>query len=92
MNPRHLRWATRTENNEDAVAAGTWMKGERARAAKLTRAEVLEIRRLGPKMLQGDLAAMFGVRDSAISRILSGKRWGWLKDGDAGVEFRGAGQ
>ena len=80
VNPKHLRFSTRTENIADAVNDGTWMKGERARSAKLTRAEVIEIRRLGGTMLQSEIGERFGIGGNTISRILSGKRWGWLKD------------
>lgn len=80
-NPKHLRWATRSENNLDMHGAGTAMRGEKVVFAKLTEAEVLEIRRIGASKPQREIALQFGVRASAVSRILSGKRWGWLTDG-----------
>lgn len=81
VNPAHLSWATRTRNILDAVSADTWMKGELARSAKLTRSQVFEIRRLGSHETATTIAARYSVGASAISRILSGERWGWLKDG-----------
>jgi hypothetical protein len=50
--------------------------GERNKMAKLTAAQVLEIKRLRDEgWLQKDLAEKFGVLQNCISRILSGKRW-----------------
>jgi hypothetical protein len=47
--------------------------------SKLTEAAVLEIREaLARGELQKVIAAHFGVRDSQISRIKTGKRWAWL--------------
>lgn len=76
-NPRHLRWATRRENNMDKFENGTAMCGEKVIWAKLTEAQVLEIRCLAG-VPQSELAETYGVQQSTISRILSGKRWGWL--------------
>ena len=80
-NPRHLRWATRSENNLDMFKDGTAMCGEKVAWAKLTEAQVWEIRRLSGKP-HGEIAAAYGVESSTISRILSRKRWGWLRDED----------
>lgn len=78
MNPRHLSWKTRKGNVADAIKHGTWNHGEKVPSAKLTEDDVREIRRIGSTEPQSVLAARFGVRDSAISRILARKRWGWL--------------
>ncbi len=45
INPRHLRWATRAENLRDRIADGTYQIGERASRAKLTNAQVADVRR-----------------------------------------------
>lgn len=79
-NPRHLRWASRGENNLDAVKAGTWMKGERARTAKLTKAEVRKARKMKGRATAKDVGVRFGVTEAAIHHIWSGRHWAWLED------------
>ncbi len=81
-NPRHLRWATRSENNLDMAENGTAMRGEKVVFSKLTEADIHEIRSLEGTMRQQDIADRFGVNATAVSRILSGKRWGWLNHGE----------
>lgn len=78
MNPIHLSWKTRTGNVADAIVHGTWNHGETVHSAKLTEADVLEIRRLAGTMLQREIGQMFGVGENTISRIIARKRWGWL--------------
>jgi hypothetical protein len=86
-NPRHLRWATRSENNLDMFKDGTAMCGEKVFSAKLTEAQVLEIRSITGKT-QAQIAEIYGVNATAISRILSGKRWGWLNGQQSKVHRR----
>lgn len=81
-NPRHLRWATRSENNLDMHDAGTAMRGEKVVFAKLTEADVREILALAGSATHAEIAEQYQVNSSTISRILSGKRWGWLKNGN----------
>lgn len=74
--PENLRWGTRADNAEDSRLHGTMAVGERARAAKLTEAEVVEIRALlkaGSRNI--DLAERFGVVDSAICNIGLRRTW-----------------
>ena len=78
MNPRHLSWKTRKENCVDTAEHGRAYRGERHGWAKLTEAEAREILRLGGTMKQEEIAQRFGVQGSLVSRILAGKRWGWL--------------
>lgn len=75
VNPRHLRWATRKENEADKLIHGTLTRGERHGGSKLTEADVAEIRSLRGKMLHRDLALQFGVTPSAIGLIQRGERW-----------------
>lgn len=77
-NPTHLSWKTRKGNVGDAIAHGTWKRGANDANAKLSDDDVREIRRLAGSMLQKDIAALFGVRQGQISRVISGVRWGWL--------------
>jgi hypothetical protein len=75
---RHLSWKTRTENQTDRVSHGTSNRGERQWKSKLTEADAIEIRSLSKSKTGKELAAQFMVSQTTISRILSGKRWGWL--------------
>lgn len=79
VNPRHLRWATRTENMADTLAHGTRIRGARNSHAKLTESDVREIRLLADTMTQPQLAARFGVGVGAISCIHQRRSWAWLE-------------
>lgn len=68
-NPRHLRWATKAENQADRFAAGTASIGERNHFAKLTASDVREIRRLAGVVSQHELARRFGTTNKNISAI-----------------------
>ncbi|WP_459459070.1 HNH endonuclease signature motif containing protein [Rhizobium sp. No.120] len=80
VNPKHLRWATNSENQMDRVAHGTSNRGSRQGRSKLTELQVLEIKRRLCTHTQLELAEEFGVSASAISLIKSGKTWFWLKE------------
>ena len=69
----NLRWDTTRNNQLDRIKHGTSNQGERCAAAKLTEAQVRAIR--ADTRLQREIAVDYGVRENAISRIKSGKRW-----------------
>ncbi len=69
----NLRWDTTQNNQRDRAAHGTSNRGERCAAAKLTTEQVLAIR--ADTRLQREIAAEYGIRDSAVSRIKTRKRW-----------------
>jgi hypothetical protein len=89
-NPRHLRWGTNAENIKDMVSrhgrfvtpvrplktSFRFRKGPFAEGFKLTKDDVLKIRKL---LAQGEwqtkIAARFGVHPSLISSIKKGKCW-----------------
>jgi hypothetical protein len=83
VNPRHMRWATRTENMADKVAHGTGVRGEAHKLAKLSEADVRQILALKGKMLQREIGQMFGVRANTVSVIQSGRKWAHLQKTDA---------
>ncbi len=89
--PENLRWATRSENMQDAIKHGTFVsgsnhwthktpdrtsKGERHGMAVLTADEVLKIRSSGAKGV--DLADIYGVSPATISMIRNRKIWSHL--------------
>jgi hypothetical protein len=79
INPRHLRWATRSDNMADAVGHGTAPRGELHGAHKLTEDDVLEIvLRLDGGETHDEISVDYAVSRNAISDIASGKNWAWL--------------
>lgn len=79
VNPKHLSWKTRSENQRDRVEHGTSNRGERQWKAKLTEEDAVKIRLLGKAKTGKEISLQFKVSEATISRVLSGKRWGWLK-------------
>ena len=73
INHSHLRWATHTENSADKEIHGTVQRGENATVAKLTDADVRAIRSSSETFRR--LADRYGVGETAISNIKSGRRW-----------------
>lgn len=78
VNPRHLRWATPSENMADRLLHGTHQRGERNRKAKLTLADVETIRAAWPERSQNQLARQYGVHQSTIWKVLHRVAWAWL--------------
>lgn len=76
FNPRHLRWATRAENQMDKVADGTSNRGERCAAAKLNEQYVRWIRESTEPI--PTLARLYGVSPATIHDVKAGRTWGWL--------------
>jgi len=76
INPRHLRWATRRENIADREAHGRSQRGARGPNARLTEAQVQEIRAARGKVSQYTLATQYGVHQGHISAIQRGVFWG----------------
>lgn len=81
VRPDHLFAGTNADNMNDKAAKKRTlgfaaMKGEQHTQAKLTEAQVKEIKQrllIGEK--QRAIASLYGVRDSVISRIKTGKIW-----------------
>jgi hypothetical protein len=74
VNPNHLRWATRKENEADKISHGTHNRGERHGQSKLTESMVLEI--LATKDLSHQIiASRYGVSRFAIDSIKNRKAW-----------------
>lgn len=75
-NPRHLRWATPSENQADKVTDGTTYRGERHYSSKLTELDVLAIR--ADTRPHKTIAADYGVSQQTVKDTQAGLRWTWL--------------
>lgn len=73
INPRHLRFATTSENHADKVLNGTLRKGAAVNFAKLTEADVINIR-VDPRV-HATIAKDFGISQPQVSRIKRGLTW-----------------
>jgi hypothetical protein len=81
ISPIHLSWKTKAENSADRLIHGTHNRGERHNIAKLTEAEVRAIIDLKGILSQYQIAKKFGVTQSNVSCIHSGRSWSWLSEG-----------
>ena len=80
VNPAHLFLGTQAENMLDCKNKGRGVhpdnSGEKNGRAKLTEAQVVEIRvRYSEGDTQSNLAKEFGVTQTAISHIVCGRNW-----------------
>lgn len=79
VNPHHLFPGTHKDNGEDMSSKGRSLRGERGTAAKITAADVMEIRRRNAEgELQRGIAADFGIHEGYVSTIVAGATWGHL--------------
>lgn len=77
VRPDHLFLGTMAENMADKMAKGRQPSGEGNPNAKLTAAQVAEIRRMyaAGGVLHRELAAQFGVSRSLVGNIIRGEHW-----------------
>lgn len=89
VNPAHLRLGTQAENVQDMCIKGRrrggWPKdmniGERHPNARLTKEDVLEIRRLAAEgVSQRTIAEEFATPQANVSRIVQRKRWAHITE------------
>jgi hypothetical protein len=78
VNPNHLRWATKTQNEHDKRLHGTTNRGQKQWRSKLTEDDVLAIRKAAGCETQASIAERFGIDQSHVSDIVRRKRWAWL--------------
>lgn len=76
-NLENLQWGTISENKRDRKLHGTDNSGERNNTVKLTRLEVVKIRKVYStgKFSHRELAEMFSVNHSTIGRLLRNQNW-----------------
>ena len=75
VNPRHLEWKTRVDNQNDRYRHGQRISKRGKPRVKLTLAQAQEIRRLKGQMTQQELADRFGVSRTNIIMIQNGQTW-----------------
>jgi hypothetical protein len=77
VNQQHLRWKTRTENQNDRIIHGTSPSnpGEKNGNAKLTEADVLKIRSLENTATTNEIARQFSIHFSTVRSIILRKKW-----------------
>ena len=72
----NLRWGTAKDNGEDRVINGRSASGQRNGRARLTDAQVVEIRnKLKAGALRNHLRKEYGVSFQTIQRIANGENW-----------------
>lgn len=75
-NPHHLFLGTNRDNVLDMVSKNRNCAGERHRSAKLTKAQVIEIRALREQGVTArEIAKRFGIKKSSAWAVASGKSW-----------------
>lgn len=82
FNPAHLLDGTQADNIRDKVERGRQQRGERVPQARLTEAQVHDIRDLlavGERN-QDAIAELYGVSKATISRIKHKTCWAWLPE------------
>lgn len=77
VNPSHLFLGTNNDNMQDKIKKGRSfvLSCEDHPRAKLTGHDVREIRRLIKTTTTAELAAYFGISQSTVRNIVSGKTW-----------------
>lgn len=78
INPNHLRWATRTENEEDKQSHGTHNKGERHGNSKLSADDIIAIRSDG--RMHRIIAADYGIARTTVSNIIHKRLWAHIEE------------
>lgn len=79
VNPRHLRWASRSENEMDRVEHGTSNRGERNRSNRISERDVPGVyQRIKAGESHQSISAEFGVCRETITAIAMGRSWWWL--------------
>lgn len=76
----HLELGTNADNSRDMTDRERQARGERQGSAKLTEAQVLEIRNIaaGGNVRHSLIAKQFGVSQAQIGHIVTGRRWKYL--------------
>lgn len=74
VNPKHLKWASRRENELDKVSIGHNC-GEAHPSAKLTKKQVIAMREFFHTLPIRVVADLFNISMSAAAQIRTGRKW-----------------
>lgn len=80
VSKRHLSWKTHAGNMLDMILHGRSTRGEKSTSSKLTRQQVSTIRARRGKALQRELADEYGVANTTVCKIQTGKLWEWFDE------------
>ena len=69
VNPRHLSWKTKSQNQLDCREHGTQAKHYGGNKGRLTREQAEEIRQMKGEKTQVEIAEQYGVSESTVSDI-----------------------
>lgn len=75
----NLRWGTRSANIHDAIRNGGRQIGQRSYNAKLRDTDIPAIRSLFGRVSFAELGRRYGVAESTIRQIKSGKSWAHIE-------------
>lgn len=78
VNPDHLETGTHRDNSDDCTIRGRRPLGEDADPAKISNKDAFEIFELKGIEPQRLIAQRYGISREAVSRIHTGRAWGWL--------------
>ncbi len=78
VNPRHLCWASKSENNHQKTEHGTQLRGSKQPTSKLKRSEVVRIRSLKGVKSYREIGKMFSISPQQVCKIILRQGWGWL--------------
>lgn len=92
VNPHHLSWKTKSENQLDCREHGTETKHTDGNRGRLTQGIADEIRALKGIQTQWQIAGQYGISESTVSDIWLGRTWArpskiihWTEDEDAKI-------
>jgi hypothetical protein len=83
-NPKHLEPGTHLDNSRDCVTRRRIARGATHGMSKITEEQARYIRTNPDGLRCKELALKFGVAESTVSYIRSGKSWKYLGEGDEG--------
>ena len=75
VNPKHLRWATPTENAHDNVILGAVVRGTRQGTARMNAVDILGVRLMAKSQPHKVAAAEFGLARQYVGKIMRKETW-----------------
>lgn len=78
VNPKHLSWKTKVENQADRLTHGTDSRGPRHGLSRLTASQASEVLLLRGVETQQSIADRLGVTRGCIANVHAGRTWSWI--------------